>query len=52
MHSDLCRANILVGDSGLSIVDFSEAQGCDDENANDMEETELQYPLKQWEAGI
>jgi len=37
LHSDLRLANVLVADSGLTIIDFSRSQVCRDQDAKDRE---------------
>ncbi|KIM88062.1 hypothetical protein PILCRDRAFT_63060 [Piloderma croceum F 1598] len=41
LHGDIRRENILVSDSGVTIIDFSHSKQCDDQGAMDIEYARL-----------
>jgi serine/threonine protein kinase len=41
LHGDIRRGNILVSDSGITIIDFSHSKQCDDQGAMDKEYARL-----------
>ena len=41
LHGDIRRKNILVSDSGVTIIDFSHSKQCDDQGAMDKEYAQL-----------
>ena len=41
LHGDIRREYILVGDSGVTIIDFSHSRQCDDQGAMDKEYARL-----------
>ena len=45
LHGDLSLDNILVADSGLTIIDFSHSQVCADQDAKDRECLQLRSLL-------
>jgi tRNA A-37 threonylcarbamoyl transferase component Bud32 len=45
LHGDIRRENILVSDSGVTIVDFSHSKKCDDQGAMDEEYARLVLSL-------
>jgi RIO-like serine/threonine protein kinase len=45
LHGDLRLDNILVGDSGLTIIDFGRSQVCCDPDAKNREYSQLQSLL-------
>ncbi|KAF8623404.1 hypothetical protein AX15_006392 [Amanita polypyramis BW_CC] len=45
LHGDIRRANILIGDLGITIIDFGHSKQCDDQEAKDKEMARLRYCL-------
>lgn len=45
LHGDIRRANILIGDLGVTIIDFGHSKQCDDQEAKDREIAQLCYCL-------
>jgi serine/threonine protein kinase len=37
LHGDIRRENILIGDSGITIIDFGHSKQCHDQGAKDEE---------------
>jgi serine/threonine-protein kinase RIO1 len=45
LHGDLRQENILIGDSGVTIIDFSHSIRCDNQRAKDQEIAQLRNLL-------
>ena len=45
LHGDIRPENILVGDSGVTIIDFGHSNPCDDQRAKNQELARLRYFL-------
>ncbi|KAM6501510.1 hypothetical protein JOM56_004524 [Amanita muscaria] len=45
LHGDIRRENVLMGDSGLTIIDFGHSEQCDNQKAKDNEFAQLRYLL-------
>jgi serine/threonine protein kinase len=41
LHGDISPENILIGDSGVAIIDFGHSKKCDDQRAKDEELIQL-----------
>lgn len=52
LHGDLRLDNILVADSGLTIIDFARSRVCYDQDAKNREYSQLQSLLERHEAVI
>jgi serine/threonine protein kinase len=45
LHGDIRRENILIGDSGVTIIDFGHSKQCHDQGAKDEELVCLRHLL-------
>ncbi len=46
LHGDIRRENILIGDLGVTIIDFGESEQCDDQGGGDEELARLRSCLR------
>lgn len=46
IHNDIRPVNILIGDSGVTIIDFGHAKRCNNEKAKDAERKIFQSILR------
>ncbi|KAF8808131.1 hypothetical protein BYT27DRAFT_7211721 [Phlegmacium glaucopus] len=46
LHGDIRRENILIGDLGITVIDFGLSKQCDDQRAKDKEIARLRYLLE------